>query len=146
VSAPGTLVDDPRAQAEIDLRWQEILEANSATAGAAIQCLTVPRWLVKRWRERWPEPARERRPGAISTRTRALVFERDEFRCRRCGAGPDDGARLVVDHVVPVARGGTGELANLQTLCEPCNQGKQDRPPHAHDLRPAGDAHGGGGS
>ncbi|MDB4893132.1 MAG: hypothetical protein JWL61_4987 [Gemmatimonadetes bacterium] len=22
---------------------------------------------------------------------------------------------------------------NLQTLCDPCNQGKSDRPPHPHD-------------
>jgi hypothetical protein len=73
------------------------------------------------------------RRSAISPRQRARIMERDDFRCRRCGAGPRD-ERLVIDHVVPVAGGGSSDDANLQTLCEPCNQGKADRPPHPHDL------------
>lgn len=89
--------------------------------------------------ERLPAARRRRslsaRPRpAISPRTRARVLERDHFRCRRCGSGPNDD-RLVVDHVVPVAAGGKTEDGNLQTLCETCNLGKSDRPPHAHDLR-----------
>lgn len=70
----------------------------------------------------------------ISTGQRTRIFERDGFRCRRCGATPRDGARLVVDHVVPVALGGTRDDENLQTLCDPCNGGKAARPPHPHDL------------
>lgn len=31
---------------------------------------------------------------------------------------------LEVDHVIPVAEGGTDELSNLATLCRPCNNGK----------------------
>lgn len=75
-------------------------------------------------------------PRNLSIRTRALVMERDGFRCRRCGAGPDDGACLVVDHIQPVAAGGSGAVANLQTLCTSCNGGKADRLPHDHDTRP----------
>jgi 5-methylcytosine-specific restriction endonuclease McrA len=72
-------------------------------------------------------------PRQISTGTRTRIMERDGFRCRRCGAGPQD-ERLVIDHVVPVARGGSANDDNLQTLCEDCNQGKAARPPHPHDL------------
>jgi 5-methylcytosine-specific restriction protein A len=72
-------------------------------------------------------------PRSITHRTRTRIMERDGFRCRRCGAGPND-ARLVVDHVVPVAKGGTADESNLQTLCHPCNSGKSDRDPHQHDL------------
>ena len=64
---------------------------------------------------------------------RARVLERDGFRCRRCGNGTQH-ARLVVDHVVPVTQGGKTTEGNLQTLCEPCNQGKAARPPHPHDF------------
>lgn len=78
-------------------------------------------------------------PRSISPATRARVFERDGFRCRRCGSG-SDVARLVVDHVVAVARGGTRELANLQTLCHDCNAGKGARPPHPVDLAPRSSA------
>lgn len=82
-------------------------------------------------------PARRRDP--ISPATRARIMERDGFRCRRCGAGPRD-ERLVVDHVVPVALGGSSDDENLQTLCDPCNIGKGARPPHPHDLAPFGEA------
>lgn len=73
----------------------------------------------------------------ISPSLRARVMERDNFLCRRCGC---DGTkrRLVVDHIYAVASGGSAELANLQTLCVTCNQGKRDRPPHRQDIRPFG--------
>lgn len=72
-------------------------------------------------------------PRAISTGTRTRVLERDGFRCRRCGNGPDV-APLVVDHIRPVAKGGTAQFDNLQTLCRPCNAGKSDRDPTPHDF------------
>jgi 5-methylcytosine-specific restriction endonuclease McrA len=34
-----------------------------------------------------------------------------------------------VDHIVPVARGGTNDKANLQLLCKPCNLDKRDKDP-----------------
>lgn len=40
--------------------------------------------------------------------------------CAACGATED----LTVDHIVPLARGGRGELSNLQTLCRMCNGSK----------------------
>lgn len=76
-------------------------------------------------------PSKKR--DGISPVLRARILERDGFKCRRCGAGPKD-SRLVIDHITPVAAGGTNADTNLQTLCEPCNQGKADRLPHPHDL------------
>lgn len=52
------------------------------------------------------------------------VMQRDNFRCRLCGVSADDGARLHVDHIIPVSRGGKTEMSNLRTLCERCNMGK----------------------
>ena len=57
---------------------------------------------------------------------RAKVFERDRFSCRRCGHEPPD-VKLVIDHVIAVARGGKTEIENLQTLCVECNVGKGAR-------------------
>lgn len=80
-------------------------------------------------------PRTPRAEGArnISARLRAQIMERDGFRCRRCGVTPDH-AELRVDHIVPVAKGGTADSSNLQTLCHDCNAGKADRAPHPRDL------------
>jgi hypothetical protein len=62
----------------------------------------------------------------VSKKLRFDVLERDGFRCRYCGAEPDDGA-LHVDHIIPVAEGGATTIDNLITSCEPCNSGKGRR-------------------
>lgn len=71
-------------------------------------------------------------------RTRFEVFKRDGFACRYCGAQPPDVV-LVVDHIVPVAEGGPSTIDNLNTACEPCNQGKAARPLGAVQPRPDAD-------
>jgi 5-methylcytosine-specific restriction endonuclease McrA len=43
--------------------------------------------------------------------------------CADCGSTDD----LTVDHIIPLARGGRGELSNLQTLCRRCNGIKSGR-------------------
>ena len=61
----------------------------------------------------------------ISPRQRFAIFHRDGFRCCYCGqhAGQSE---LVIDHVVPVSRGGTNHPTNLKTACLGCNAGKSD--------------------
>ena len=54
------------------------------------------------------------------------VFKRDNWTCVECGARKEDGAILHVDHIIPVSKGGTDELSNLQTLCKDCNLNKSD--------------------
>lgn len=61
----------------------------------------------------------------ISKSVRFSVLERDSFRCRYCGAGPDN-AELHIDHVVPVSVGGGNDMENLVTACANCNLGKSD--------------------
>lgn len=51
---------------------------------------------------------------------RTAVFERDQYRCRKCGTHKD----LCLDHVHPESKGGSHDLDNLQTLCRPCNTSK----------------------
>lgn len=60
---------------------------------------------------------------ALSKRTRFEVFKRDGFKCMYCGAHPP-GVLLHVDHVKPLAEGGTDDEDNLVTACENCNLGK----------------------
>ena len=58
---------------------------------------------------------------------RYKIMQRDGFRCRLCGASAADGAKLHVDHIFPVSKGGKTEPDNLRTLCERCNLGKSAR-------------------
>ncbi|MGH9039566.1 MAG: HNH endonuclease [Acidimicrobiia bacterium] len=57
------------------------------------------------------------------------LAERDGDRCWYCGCRFDDheggGPRtLTLDHVEPLAGGGTSDLANLRLCCRTCNRNK----------------------
>jgi hypothetical protein len=56
----------------------------------------------------------------ISKWQRRRILKRDGGRCLRCRSTE----RLEIDHIVPVARGGSNADDNLQTLCWKCNNGK----------------------
>ncbi|MRS13262.1 MAG: HNH endonuclease [Actinobacteria bacterium] len=69
---------------------------------------------------------RRRTPRTINWRLRAQVLMRDGATCRMCGARPEDGARLHVDHITPWSKDGETVLENLRILCDRCNIGKGD--------------------
>lgn len=72
------------------------------------------------------EPVQRSGPYRKATISRSLskaVFERDMYRCKKCGTHLD----LSVDHIVPESKGGTLDMDNLQTLCRPCNSRKGAR-------------------
>lgn len=64
--------------------------------------------------------------SSIGKSVRFEVFKRDRFTCQYCGATPPN-AVLEVDHIHPVASGGTNEEGNLVTACFNCNRGKAAR-------------------
>ncbi len=73
-----------------------------------------------------PQQARARMlRDIISPRLRWKVLQRDNFTCTRCGR-TSPYVRLEVDHKIPLAKGGTNDEKNLQTLCYQCNRGKGD--------------------
>ncbi|MDO6719561.1 HNH endonuclease signature motif containing protein [Psychrosphaera sp. 1_MG-2023] len=59
-------------------------------------------------------------------RLRTAAFEQFGNKCACCGATPDTGAVLHVDHIKPRSKYPhlALELDNLQILCEACNMGK----------------------
>lgn len=62
----------------------------------------------------------------ISKKLRMEVFKRDKFTCQYCGRMSPD-VILEVDHIKPVAEGGTNDILNLITSCRDCNRGKGKR-------------------
>jgi 5-methylcytosine-specific restriction endonuclease McrA len=71
-------------------------------------------------------PKRTPIPADIQTE----VWERDDYRCVRCGAvsvfGPPELRTnpLGIDHIFPVSLGGSNDVDNLQVLCRSCNSQK----------------------
>lgn len=62
----------------------------------------------------------------LPKKIRFEVFKRDSFTCQYCGRMAPDVV-LEVDHIVPVAEGGTNDIMNLITSCHDCNSGKGKR-------------------
>jgi hypothetical protein len=65
---------------------------------------------------------------AIPRRLRYEILRRDDYTCRYCHA---TDAPLTIDHVIPVALGGTDDPSNLVAACEACNIGKSSSTPDA---------------
>ena len=66
----------------------------------------------------------------IPPEVREYVFQRDNYQCRSCGKKQTQTA-LEVDHIIPIANGGSNDISNLQTLCRRCNHQKK----HHFDQR-----------
>ncbi len=65
---------------------------------------------------------------AVSKRTRFEVLRRDNHVCRYCGAKAPD-VTLTIDHIIPVALGGSDKPDNLVAACRDCNYGKASTSP-----------------
>ncbi len=63
----------------------------------------------------------------IKKSVRFDVLKRDSFKCQYCGATAPD-VLLHIDHINPVSKGGTNDITNLITSCQPCNSGKSNKP------------------
>lgn len=71
---------------------------------------------------------RAREVGAEGSHTAAewqAVVWRQGFACALCG----EVKPLTRDHVIPLSRGGTNDIGNIQGLCKPCNSSKGARLP-----------------
>ena len=65
---------------------------------------------------------------------RHYIAERDKFRCGLCGGKVNmklthpDPLFGSIDHIIPLSRGGSNDLSNLQLAHLRCNLSKNDRP------------------
>lgn len=112
---------------EIDARNKNYAAANRDTLNAS----------CKRWRTAHPEERRAleavrraRKAGAHGRYTatdirRIRTQQRDKCACCKTSLK----GKGEIDHIEPLARGGSNEPRNLQLLCGPCNSTKNARDP-----------------
>lgn len=62
----------------------------------------------------------------IPPEVRNYVFQRDKFQCQSCGKTYQQ-TKLSIDHIIPLSRGGSNDISNLQTLCLTCNKRKTNK-------------------
>lgn len=118
-------------------------ESKERARASELRRQTIPERAEKKresrraWSKKNPEKAkaswhntRARRVAAPGTHTQddiADILRAQRGRCAVCRV-PLRG-RYHVDHIVPLARGGTNERRNIQLLCGPCNVRKSWRDP-----------------
>lgn len=72
---------------------------------------------------RWRKLAKSRWVGALPEKLRLEIAERDGWICQLCGE-PVEKGDLEIDHITPVAFGGTDSPTNLQASHRECNREK----------------------
>ncbi len=65
---------------------------------------------------------------------------REQPWCTYCGAPETTDSPLTIDHIVPLARGGTNRVENLAVACRRCNLAKSDAVTEVTTAGPAGPA------
>lgn len=120
---------DKKKRRQLALKWRaENPERNKELARVG----------TKRWRVKHPEKAREgwhkRRArernarGSFSAADLREIRKLQRNRCARCRKSLKH-KKAHVDHIIPLAKGGTNDRTNIQLLCAPCNLTKAARDP-----------------
>jgi 5-methylcytosine-specific restriction endonuclease McrA len=80
------------------------------------------RWRAKLSLRRYREAGAE---GEFTDEDIELIHGSQQFQCVYCGV--DTSEIYHVDHITPIARGGSSWPSNLQILCPSCNCSKRDK-------------------
>lgn len=82
---------------------------------------------VRKW-VRIQQHRRRHAGGSFSARDVELQYKSQKGKCWHCGKLVGDKYHL--DHLIPIARGGTNDPRNIVISCPPCNQSKGTKLTH----------------
>jgi 5-methylcytosine-specific restriction endonuclease McrA len=116
---------DSKKSARVDKQGAQTIQQNDAVVpalirvkviddGAQEQIESVRASRASKSADRNSSQRRPYYPSAI----RHTLYMKHAGRCCQCGGSRN----LEIDHIVPFAKGGSSELANLRLLCRSCNQ------------------------
>lgn len=91
---------------------------------------SIPSWHVKDssfYIRKYIQNNFQRKRVNLRSSLRFKILHRDNYTCQACGVTAGDGAKLHIDHILPVSKGGTNEESNLRVLCSECNIGRGNR-------------------
>jgi 5-methylcytosine-specific restriction endonuclease McrA len=64
----------------------------------------------------------------LSKDLRKKIFERDNYECQLCYTNLIDKKDLrVIDHKIPLSKGGSNSISNLWLLCNDCDKRKKNK-------------------
>ena len=66
---------------------------------------------------------KENNGGSFTTKEWEELCAKYDYRCVCCG----EQKPLTVDHIMPVSKGGSSDISNIQPLCKSCNSSKRDK-------------------
>lgn len=81
----------------------------------------------------------QRKRQWLSFELRQQVAARDKYKCVYCGVSVHH-SKCHVDHIVPLAKGGSNEISNLCLACEACNLKKGEQIWHRDKVYFSSDA------
>lgn len=67
--------------------------------------------------------------GLIAPCVKRQIYGQQKGLCAYCGQHRNI-KYMTVDHIMPLSKGGTDDIVNLQCTCKMCNQLKDDMTPH----------------
>lgn len=65
----------------------------------------------------------------IESHRKNKIYEKQNGLCAYCGRRRSR-KRMTIDHIIPLSKGGTDDMDNLQCTCKMCNYLKEDMMPH----------------
>ncbi|MCO7736415.1 HNH endonuclease [Brucella intermedia] len=132
---------EPCPHGHSGMRWTHNGACVECTINAARKFQNTPEGIEarKQWRFDNPDKVREynrnskaKRKGAEGTHTAEDIRDiltRQKYKCVECGASVRKKSNRHVDHIMPIALGGTNWPFNLQVLCPSCNLSKHAKHP-----------------
>jgi 5-methylcytosine-specific restriction endonuclease McrA len=112
--------ENPQRVAEIRSEYHK---RNKASRNAASKKYALEHPESSKARHNKRRTAKTKAGGSFSATEWKALCKKYKYKCLCCGRK----RKLTADHVIPVSKGGTSNISNIQPLCGPCNSRKRDK-------------------